>query len=115
MEVLLEDGTIDKSRWLMHICNRVDAIALEHCADVYEYRPKPDQHPGWYYYRSNFDSRTRIAVRRSIISGKALWYDLRLQQFLLGQELGQFLIENGFRGYDLPFDGLGRSLHVEEV
>ncbi|QNQ09947.1 imm11 family protein [Sphingomonas alpina] len=115
MEVLLEDGTVDKSRWLMHICNRVDAIALEHCADVYEYRPKPDQHPGWYYYRSNFDSRTRIAVRKSMISGKALWYDLRLQRFFLGQELGQFLIENGFRGYDLPCDGLGRSQHVEEV
>lgn len=50
-----------------------------------------------------------------MISGKALWYDLRLQRFFLGQELGQFLIENGFRGYDLPCDGLGRSQHVEEV
>jgi hypothetical protein len=115
VDVFLPDGSKDEPRWWMKVCNRVDAVALEQCEDVYEYRPKPEQYPNWMYYRSNWDKRTKIAVHKDRVAGKAMWYDWRIQKNFFSEELGQYFIDNGIRGYCLPANELNHSSHVIEV
>lgn len=113
--VTMPDGQRNDSWWSMRPCHRVDAIALEHCEDVYEYRPQLTRHPDWYYYRSNEGSKMKLVIHQHIITGMAMWHDWKLQKSLFSEELGQFFIDNGIRGYRLPSDELNRSSHVSEV
>lgn len=113
--VRMPDGSRDEAWWTMRQCHRVDALAFELCQDVHKYRPRPEQHPNWYYYRSNHDRRMKLVVRKKIVDGFAMWYDWRFQETFLGESLGQLLMDNGIRGICLPKDELGRSLHVAEV
>lgn len=113
--VTLPDGTTDESWWAFRRCHRVDAIALQHCEDVYEYRPKPEQYPNWLYYRSNEGSKMRIVVQKGIIAGMATWYDWRFQKHFFSEELGQYFMDSDIRGYRLPAGGLNRSNHAAEI
>lgn len=114
--VTMPDGTRHENWWAMRACHRVDAVAIEHCEDLHEYRPRPFQFPNWYYYRSNEGSRMKVLVRKARISGKALWYDWRFRRPFFGEELGQRFLDEGIRGYRLrPEDDLMRSNHVAEV
>ena len=111
----LPDGSESHGWWNMRMAHRLDAIAFDHCEDVYKYRPRPEEYPDWYYYRSNMDSRTKLAVRNNVIAGKAIWYDWRFQRSFISEELGQIFIDEGVRGFCLPADELGRSVHVGEI
>lgn len=115
LEIRLPNGEVDKSRWMMVVCNRVDALALDHCSDVHIYRPRPQEHPDWFYYRSNGDSRMRLVVHADRIAGMAIWYDWRFQNFFISEKLGRHFIDKNVRGYCLPADELGRSRHVDEI
>lgn len=101
--------------WTMIICNRVDAIVLEQCTDVFEYRPKPEQFPDWYYYRSNEDKNTTLVVSKAATQGMAIWYDWRFQREFFSEELGQIFMREGVTGYCLPRDEINFSTHVSEV
>lgn len=113
--VTMPDGTRDDSWWAMRPCHRVDALAPEHCVDLHEYRPRPEQYPDWYYYRSNEDSRMRIAVLKEKIAGMAIWHDWKFQRDFFAEELGQLFMDEGIRGYCLPMNEINHTSHVEEV
>ncbi len=113
--VTMPDGQRDDSWWAMRPCHRVDAVAFELCEDLYQYRPRPDLHPDWYYYRSNEGNKMKIVVRREHISGMAMWYDWRFQKVFFSEGLGQHFIDEGIRGFRVPADELNRSSHVAEA
>ena len=114
--LFLPDGSRDDSWWNIRYCHRVDAIAIEHCEDVHEYHPKPEQYPNWYYYRSNEDRRMKLVVWKDRVSGMAGWFDWRFRRTLFSEALGRRFISEGIRGYRLrPEEDLNRSNHVEGI
>lgn len=113
--VILPDGTRDDTWWTMHICHRVDALALEYCVDVFKYNPKPIQCQNLYYYRSNEDNRMRLAIHKDRVAGMAIWLDWRFRQCFFSEVLGQYFIDNDIRGYSLPGNELNHTSHVIEV
>ena len=115
LKIRLPSGDIDEPRWMMIVCNRVDALAPDHCSDVHVYHPRQKEHPDWFYYRSNEDGRMRLAVHSDRIAGMAIWYDWRFRDFFFSEALGQSFMNSGIRGYCLPADELDRSNHVHEI
>jgi hypothetical protein len=113
--LILPDGSRDTSWWAMRFCNKIDAIAFEHCADLYEYRPWIDRYPDYYWYRSNEDSRMSVAVYKDRVAGKAIWWDWRFQHDFMSEDLGQYFLDHEIRGFCIPKDELNRSNHVIEV
>lgn len=114
--LIMPDGSRQESWWAMGSGHRVDAVAEEHCVDVYRYSPRPDLWPNQYYYTSNWTRETRIVVYKEKISGMAMWYDWRIQLTFFSEQLGQMMLDEGIRGYSLrPEENLLRSTHVTEV
>lgn len=114
--LIMPDGTRRDSWWAMRCCHRVDAVAEEHSVDLYRYSPQIDKHPGQYYYRSNWDSRTKVAIYKDKIRGMSFWYDWRIQLHFFGDELASRMLNEDIRGYSLrPEENLGRPNPVIEV
>jgi hypothetical protein len=112
----MPDGTRDRSWWTLHVCHRIESLAYEHCVDVHDYLPQPLKYPTLVRYRSNEDRRLKLAVWKDKIAGKALWFDHKFSRIVLSEELGQYFLDNGIRGYRLRLeDDLNRSNHVIEV
>jgi len=114
--VTIPNGERDSSWWSMRPCHRIDSLAFEHCEDVYKYYPQPEVYPDLYYYRSNEGRIMKLAARKSLVAGMAMWHDWRFSADFFCEELGQYFLDNEIRGYRLqPDQDLLRSNHIAEV
>jgi hypothetical protein len=112
VEIVMPDGSLAEPYWFMNVVNRVNAIALAQCVEVYEFFYNKDEYPGWSVVRFNTQPDTIIAVRKNVIQGKALWYDYKFRGIFFSEALAKFIIENEIRGYRLSDLNYHRAIEV---
>lgn len=114
--VTMPNGERDPSWWSMRPCHRVDSLAIDHCEDVHKHFPQQEKYPEWYYYRSNEGQKMKLAVKKKLVEGMAIWHDWRFNADFFCEELGRYFIDNKIRGYMLtPEESLFGSKNVVEV
>jgi hypothetical protein len=112
VEIVMPDGSLAEPYWFMNVVNRVNAVSLEHCVEVYEFFYDKEKYPGWSNIRFNTQSDTIIALRKSAIQGKALWYDYKFENNFMSDALADFILVNKIRGYRMSDVNYRRAIEV---
>jgi len=110
----LDSGAPEVDRWsYLVIRGRTDCIAFEACANVVKKTFDPAL-PEFFRYFADWQAGTTLAVRRSCIAGRALWYDYRIDRRFISDEFAEFIQRENIRGWDLTtWDRPNRALEVD--
>lgn len=90
VEITAKGGECPEKRfWLLHICNRVDAIDPDRSV------LRVDEKGRFHWDRLPAGVQPRMVLRKEVIAGKCLWYDRRWLPggFFMSDELFDFLTE----------------------
>jgi hypothetical protein len=112
VEVTFPDGSLAEPYWYLNAVNRVNAIALEHCVQVYERFYDRDLYPGWSDFVYNRMPETIIAIHKEKVAGMALWIDYKLDQNFISEDLAKFIMDNKIRGYGLSDLNYNRAIEI---
>lgn len=109
-----DTGEREVDRWsFLIIRGRVDCVALEACVNVFKRVYNPDL-PDFFRYLADWGSKAIIAVRRSQIEGRAIWYDYRIDRRFISDEFADFIQRENIRGWSLTtYDRPNRVLEVD--
>ena len=99
-------------RHFLNIRGRIDCVALEACTEVWKQDYQGDtefsRYQGFYWQRG-----VTIAVYKSCIAGRAVWYDFRLKCRMISDDFADFIQRENIRGWSLStFDRPNRVLEV---
>lgn len=106
VEVIMPDGSLAASRWLLNICTRIDTIAVDKSEDVREIFPPmmARKFPGWSRYNSDLQpGRTKIAVYRDRIAGRAIWFEYKLGWAMCSDKLHDWIVDNNVRAIEWDY------------
>jgi hypothetical protein len=109
-----DTGEREVGRWsFLIIRGRVDCVALEACVNVFKRVYNPGL-PDFFRYLADWGSKTIIAVQRSQIEGRAIWYDYRIDRRFISDEFADFIQREDIRGWSLKtYDRPNRVLEVD--
>jgi len=109
-----DTGQREVDRWsFLIIRGRVDCIALEASSNVFKRVYNPDL-PDFFRYLADWQSDTVIAVQRSRIEGRAIWYDYRINRRFISDEFADFIQRENIRGWSLTtWDRPNRAIEVD--
>ncbi|WP_028969065.1 imm11 family protein [Sphingomonas sp. URHD0057] len=95
------------------IRGRVDCVALEACVNVFKRVYNPDL-PDFFRYLADWSNGTTIALRRSNIEGRAIWYDYRIDRRFISDGFADFIQRENIRGWRLTtWDRPNRAIEVD--
>jgi hypothetical protein len=100
VEVIMLDRSLAASRWLLNICTQLDTIAMDKSEDVREIFPPmlAQKFPGWSRYNSDLQpGRTKIAVYRDRIAGRAIRFEYKLGWAMCSDKLHDWIVEHNVR------------------
>jgi hypothetical protein len=70
--------------------------------------------PDFFRYLADWGRKTIIAVHRSRIEGRAIWYDYRINRRFISDEFADFIQRESMRGWSLTtWDRPNRALEVD--
>lgn len=109
-----DTGERDVEGWsFLIIRERVDCVALDACVNVVKRVYNPDL-PNFYRCLASWDGETVIAVHKSRIEGRAIWYDYRINRRFISDGLAEFIDREAIRGWSLTtWDRPNRAVEVE--
>jgi hypothetical protein len=109
-----DSGRREVDRWsYLVIRGRTDCIAIEACTRVQKKTFDPDM-PNFFRYYPESHPDTKLAVRRSCVAGRAIWYDYRIDRRFISDEFAEFIQNEEIRGWDLmTWDRPNRVLEVD--
>ena len=109
-----DTGEREADLWsFLIIRGRADCIALEACVNVFKRDYDPDL-LGFFRYLADWQKETIIAVHRSKIEGRAIWYDYRIDRRFISDEFADFIKRENIRGWSLTtWDRPNRAIEVD--
>ncbi len=101
VELELPDGSIcGNPYWLCGNMNVLDALVLEKSQHMQPYFFNKERWPGFLEYEHDANGSPVWALNRAVISGKALWFDYKLNKMFFSQELSEWLDVKGIKGWE---------------
>ncbi|MEJ2410924.1 MAG: hypothetical protein P8Y48_16890 [Novosphingobium sp.] len=115
LEVEMPDGsTVGEKYWIWCNMNVLDALVLERSENIQEIWPNKERFPEYSRYGETANGPPVLALRKSLIAGKAKWSDYKLGIIFFSDEFSAWLDMENIKGWEAN-DSFTRRATVIEV
>ncbi|MGB7419020.1 MAG: DUF1629 domain-containing protein [Erythrobacter sp.] len=101
LDLTMPDGSpVEEPHYILNVGHRADAIAIDESPNMTKRYPRPEEHPDWFWLYCPRGKYGDSAVYKDRVADLSIWYDWRLQEVFLSDQIVDLFIENGILRFE---------------